>query len=144
MPWERTRHREDGATVAEYSKAVRQLGEPDGMQEPSRRDDEVTTVTFKLPKSTLERLNARAKELGVTRSFLIRKGVTEVLAGGAHSRISKLVLVTSFETYDENGAPMEHSRVAQDDGSNAKLTQLVSELAESANELAKAQQGAAE
>lgn len=126
--------------MAEYSKMVRELGEPDDGQDAPRRDEEVTTVTFKLPKSTLERLNKRAKELGVTRSFLIRRGVTEVLAGGARSRISKLVLVTSFETYDDNGAPVEHSRAIEDDGSNARIAQLVSQLAAEADEAAKADQ----
>ena len=129
--------------MAEYSKAIKELGEPDdGAQNPNP-DEEVTTVTFKLPKSTLERLNKRAKELGVTRSFLIRRGVTEILSGGPRSRINKLVLVTSFDTFDENGVPIEHSRVITDDNSNARLVQLVSELVEESDATARRQHDAA-
>lgn len=129
--------------MAEYSKAIKELGEPDdGTQNPNP-DEEVTTVTFKLPKSTLERLNKRAKELGVTRSFLIRRGVTEILSGGPRSRINKLVLVTSFDTFDENGAPIEHSRVITDDNSNARLVQLVSELVEESDATVHRQRDAA-
>ncbi len=129
--------------MAEYSKAIKELGEPDdGAQNPNP-DEEVTTVTFKLPKSTLERLNKRAKELGVTRSFLIRRGVTEILSGGPRSRINKLVLVTSFDTFDENGVPIEHSRVITDDNSNARLVQLVSELVEESDATVRRQHDAA-
>ncbi len=129
--------------MAEYSKAIKELGEPDDGAQNTNPDEEVTTVTFKLPKSTLERLNKRAKELGVTRSFLIRRGVTEILSGGPRSRINKLVLVTSFDTFDENGAPIEHSRVITDDNSNARLVQLVSELVEESDATVRRQHDAA-
>lgn len=119
--------------MAEYSKLVRELGEPDDSNDSSddiNAKEEIATVTFKLPKSTLERLNKRAKELGVTRSFLIRRGISDVLAGGSRSRISKLVMVSTFETYDENGVPIEHTNVVRDNGENPRVARLVSELAQ--------------
>lgn len=119
--------------MAEYSKLVRELGEPDDSNDSSddiNAKEEIATVTFKLPKSTLERLNKRAKELGVTRSFLIRRGISDVLAGGSRSRISKLVMVSTFETYDENGVPIEHANVIRDNGENPRVARLVSELAQ--------------
>lgn len=119
-------------TMAEYTKLVKELGEPvEGGRFDARGEaEEVATVTFKLPKSTLDRLNKRAQELGVTRSFLIRRGISEILAGGSRSRISKLVLVSTFETLDDNGVPVEHNHVVRSDGDNHRLNRLVSEITE--------------
>lgn len=122
--------------MAEYSKLV--MGESQGEGEAkadSQKTDKVVTVTFKLPESTLERLNERAREMGVTRSFLIRRGISEVLAGGSHSRISRIMLAATFDTFDENGAPIEHSRMISGDTSDARLVRLVTELTGEADRL---------